>query len=816
MIASSRPQPSSSFPSPGNLINPTSPPFPPERFPIKTPSPRRRTAHRLLQTPHRHPSLLFPFPSPHLIETLSGGGARAPSVPHGGLRARGGGRAQAVEAARAAGRPAPAAAAHGDGAGARRAAAARGADGVRGGRRPQLGRHPRRAQLPALRVRPPRPARADPVADEGDRPGRRLRARRGRRHPARALVGALHHAQPRVRRQARRAHGGTGAEVTIGRRSYNTQVIEVEDQTMGNIGKADSGGLLKPNMFCLTIPQVEGGADISATIRWSQKLHYDNGHFSVDIPFRFPYYVNPLPKVFMKREKIQLTVNSGFSKEVLLQGTSHPLKEKARQGEKLSFLHEAIVEHWSSKDFTFSYSVYSGDLSGGILVQPSASQDYDDRNRFSIFLLPGSGTRKVFKKAVVFVVDTSGSMQGKPLENVKNAVSTALSDLAQGDYFNIVTFNDELHSFSSCLEKVNEKAIAGAIDWMNQHFVAEGGTDIMHPLSEAMALLSSVHDVLPQIFLMTDGSVDDEHNICQTMQTELISRGSKSPRISTFGLGLYCNHYFLRMLASIGKGHYDAALEIGSVESRILNWFRRASNTIVANISIDTTQYLDDFEVDSEYIPDISAESPLCVSGKYRGKFPETVVAKGNLADMTEISIELKVQHVEDMPFDKFLVAQQIALLTAKAWLSADKQLEKKVVRLSIQHSVLSEYTSMVALQANLDTAQKGKPKQKGANEPLRIPLHGLRLGFGDKAATRANLLAGFGNEKPPETLKIFKKAGGCCSRVADCLCCMCCIKACNKMNDQCAIMMAQICAALSCLGCYECCAEVCCGGSES
>jgi hypothetical protein len=29
-------------------------------------------------------------------------------------------------------------------------------------------------------------------------------------------------------------------------------------------------------------------------------------------------------------------------------------------------------------------------------------------------------------------------------------------------------------------------------------------------------------------------------------------------------LGSHCNHYFLRMLASIGKGHYDAALETGT------------------------------------------------------------------------------------------------------------------------------------------------------------------------------------------------------------------------------------------------------------
>jgi hypothetical protein len=54
-----------------------------------------------------------------------------------------------------------------------------------------------------------------------------------------------------------------------------------------------------------------------------------------------------------------------------------------------------------------------------------------------------------------------------------------------------------------------------------------------------MALLSSVHDALPQIYLMTDGSVEDEHNICQTMKTEIVNRGSKSPRISTFGLGKF-------------------------------------------------------------------------------------------------------------------------------------------------------------------------------------------------------------------------------------------------------------------------------------
>ncbi|GJN31738.1 hypothetical protein PR202_gb20174 [Eleusine coracana subsp. coracana] len=190
-------------------------------------------------------------------------------------------------------------------------------------------------------------------------------------------------------------------------------------------------------------------------------------------------------------------------------------------------------------------------------------------------------------------------MEGKPLENVKNALSTALSNLVQGDYFNIISFNDELHSFSSCLEQVNEKIIESAIEWMNLNFVAKGGTDIMHPLTEAIALLSKSHDVLPQIYLVTDGSVEDERNICHTMKNQLMSRGSKSPRISTFGLGSYCNHYFLRMLASIGKGHYDAAFDTGSIESKMLQWFQKASRTILTNISLDVMKHIQEFEVSS-------------------------------------------------------------------------------------------------------------------------------------------------------------------------------------------------------------------------
>lgn len=97
---------------------------------------------------------------------------------------------------------------------------------------------------------------------------------------------------------------------------------------------------------------------------------------------------------------------------------------------------------------------------------------------------------------------------------------------------------------------------------------------------------------IPFIFLITDGAVEDEKDICNIMKDHLLDGGINSPRIFTFGIGMYvrllfdyilcgyicnfihvnefkiitgsyCNHYFLQMLAHMGRGCHDAAYDVG-------------------------------------------------------------------------------------------------------------------------------------------------------------------------------------------------------------------------------------------------------------
>ncbi|KAG0499484.1 hypothetical protein HPP92_004175 [Vanilla planifolia] len=619
-----------------------------------------------------------------------------------------------------------------------------------------------------------------------------------------------------------------GVEVKFARSSYSTQVVQREDQNKEKFLKHEQNGFLKPFLCSLVIPQVDGGCDIYVEVRWFQKLLYGDGHFSNRIPFIFPEYVNPFSKIVAKHEKIRLNVDIGTEKEVIIQGSSHALKEKFRQAGKFSFLYEADVENWSSKDFEFSYSVFSNDVYGRILLKSPLVHDPDQRNMFCLYLFPSNDpTRKVFTKEVVFLVDISGSMQGKPLESVKSALYTALSELSPADRFNIIAFNEEMLSFSSSIKPANEDMLENARQWISRNFVAYGGTSIIKPLNEALRmfdknsdqstmLLPNTKDSIPYIFLVTDGTVEDERDICLVAKSHLRNAGSMSPRICTFGIGSYCNHYFLQLLASDGRGLYGAAFDQDSVESEMQKWFKKALFPVVTNIKIEIFDDFESFEVCPCNIPDLLVGCPLIISGRYKGKFPRTVKAEGQLADMNDTFINLVVQNSGDIPIEKVFAKQEIDLLTAQAWLSESKQLEEKVIQLSIQYGIPSEYTDVifkVDLMPQEEVKQKRDKRKHGEAEvELATLVHHLKLGFGNLTATMENLPPACGEPiHQPESFAMLEKAANCCNSICNCCCCMCCIQLCSSLSDRFVIALTQLVAALSCFACSECCIQLCC-----
>lgn len=585
---------------------------------------------------------------------------------------------------------------------------------------------------------------------------------------------------------------GFETEATCG--SYETQLIKVQDAAhLDGLVKTEYGGFIKPNIFTLKIPKVDGGSKLTVKAKWSQRLLYHGDQFWLSLPFSFPVYVTPAGNV-SKREKIQLNVSSGTRKEVVCRSATHPLK------------------------------VSSSDIHGGVLLWSPPLNDVDQREMLAFYLFPGdSENRKVFRKRVVFLVDISGSMKGAPIENVTKAVLTSLSELNHDDFFNIIAFNGETYLFSSSMELATPEGLRQASEWMSLKLIPEGDTNILLPLNQALEMVSHETNLMPFIFLVTDGAVENERDICNVVKDHCRERaGLPVPRISTLGIGSYCNHYFLQMLAQIGRGHYDAAYDADSVAPRLQRLFTLSSSVILSDVEVDWSNCGESLELYPSAIQDLSYDYPVIISGRCKGNLPESLKVSGTLSDMSKFTAELRIQKATDIPLDKVFARRRIDILTAKGWFTGSKELEDQVAEISMQTGFPSEYTRMILVQTDCgdqglhSVIMQGKDGynkislQKMIHSKRMIPLPNLGMGFGDLKKTVENLAPGVRVKELDTTEMIFKTATGCCSQVVERMCCMCFIKTFSNMSNQCVITLSQICAALSCCECLECCYDLC------
>ncbi|PNY09308.1 inter-alpha-trypsin inhibitor heavy chain H3 [Trifolium pratense] len=581
-----------------------------------------------------------------------------------------------------------------------------------------------------------------------------------------------------------------GVEVSVHRKSYSTQLVDMEYKTGGKENvPTQEGGFLKPNMFTLTIPQcqtgsvvsgvhvlIDGGSNLSIKLNWSQKIICGNDVFSLNVPFNFPDFVNPAGKRMSKKEKILINVNAATGSEVTCKTSSHPMKEVKRNAGSKSFSNETDVLSWSKFDINFSYAVSSSQINGGFFLESASVDDVDQRETFCMYLSSGNlQNTKVFRKDIVFVIDISGSMRGKLIEDIKKALSAALYKLDPGDSFSIIAFNGEIYQFSTSMEMASTDAVDRAIEWININFVAGGDTNLLRPLNMAIEMLSNARSSVPIIFLVTDGTVEDERQTCDMIKNRITGE-SMFPRIYTFGIGSFCNQYFLKMLAMINL-----------VEPQMRKLFGKASSLVLANITIDVLDDLDEFEVYPSHIPDLSSDGPLTLSGKYKGNFPEVLKVKGILADFSNFEINLELQSAKDMPVERVFAREQIEYLTAQAWLTSSKEIEQKVSKLSLQTGFLSEYTRMAVLEidrvvkakqsAKQSDGKKVSKKKKGEDVQgerlLLLPKTGI--GFGNLAATVENIPPG-AVETLPDSAEMFAKAASdCCSSCLSCCSDICC-----------------------------------------
>jgi len=371
---------------------------------------------------------------------------------------------------------------------------------------------------------------------------------------------------------------------------------------------------------------------------------------------------------------------------------------------------------------------------------------------------------------IIFLFDRSGSMCGKPWEQGACALETALNKMRPEDRFGIACFDHEMNCFSTGagmelqhgmeggLFQINQENTSLAKQWIKQN-KARGLTDILTPLIWASKVLQNNcrPNRMQFIVLITDGAVTNEREI-----VEALERQTKDIRVLTFGIGSYCNWYFLKMLALKTRGWNSGAVMVEDIDKRMDRMLDSASVPVLRDVQIDISG-VKEVELYPPRIPDLFAGRPIILAGEVSGdRFPEQVVLDGVLSNgqKRRLRAETESPETEDIPLKRIFIKQQIDQLVAEHWLHQDPKMEEELVKLSVNENMPTPYSHMVAFEVTpeqkeeFDTNKKegGKGWSGGKIAAVGAGIVVVGTGafmLGNVAATAAggsSVLEGFGD----------------------------------------------------------------------
>ncbi|HMP79582.1 MAG TPA: VIT domain-containing protein, partial [Pirellulaceae bacterium] len=192
--------------------------------------------------------------------------------------------------------------------------------------------------------------------------------------------------------------------------------------------------------------------------------------------------------------------------------------------------------------FRFSYLQKTAPLSASLMTYPSP-----DGNGGYFLLLAGLGQEEnraaadapKIRREITLVLDRSGSMQGEKIEQARQAAWQVLSGLEMGEAFNIITFNDQIESFSATPVIKSAETLEQAKLFIDS-IRADSGTNLHDAL--LTALKSPVTEkCLPIVLFLTDGLA----TVGQTSELAIRAVAEKENphhrRVFTFGVGFDVN-----------------------------------------------------------------------------------------------------------------------------------------------------------------------------------------------------------------------------------------------------------------------------------
>uniref|UniRef100_A0A8D1VBX0 Inter-alpha-trypsin inhibitor heavy chain H3 n=1 Tax=Sus scrofa TaxID=9823 RepID=A0A8D1VBX0_PIG len=166
----------------------------------------------------------------------------------------------------------------------------------------------------------------------------------------------------------------------------------------------------------------------------------------------------------------------------------------------------------------------------------------------------------VVPKNVVFVIDVSGSMYGRKMEQTKDALLKILDDIKEDDYLNFVLFSGDVTTWKDSLVQATPENIQKAREFV-RNIRDQGMTNINDGLLTGISMLNKAREEhkVPErstsiIIMLTDGDANMGVSKPEKIQENVRNAiGGKFP-LYNLGFGNNLNYNFLESMALENHG----------------------------------------------------------------------------------------------------------------------------------------------------------------------------------------------------------------------------------------------------------------------
>ena len=500
----------------------------------------------------------------------------------------------------------------------------------------------------------------------------------------------------------------------------------------------------RPNIFTQSVANIMPGEKVTIIISYVETLKYEDGTYEFSFPMVVgPRYVPGKPA----REK-----GAGFSPDTdkvpdASRITPEPLPAGMRAGHDISLdvtldagvpvdglkssSHEVEVEKGDishahvrlknmneipNKDFVLKYDVAGQRIEDALL----AHRTTDRGGYFTLILQPPERVtaEDVMPKELVFVLDTSGSMEGFPIEKAKETMKLALDGLYPQDTFNLITFAGDTHILFDKPVPATKENLRKAQAFLSSR-EGHGGTEMMKAIRAALDP-SDAQDHVRIVCFMTDGYVGDDMEIIGEVQKHA------NARVFSFGIGSSVNHFLLDKMAEYGRGEveYVSLNDDGSAAAR--RFHERVRNPLLTDISVDWAG-LPVSDVYPQQIPDLFSAKPVILSGRYTQGATGTIRLKGKMSGrdfVKEIPVQLPEAQAQHDVLASLWARRRIDNLMGQDMSGMQQgnmkpELQETITRLGLEYRLMTQFTSFVAVE-EMTVTDGGKPRR--VDVPIELP----------------------------------------------------------------------------------------------